>query len=50
MAAVALDKTPARRVAYVLPAEVASPFTDMPGVWLYEALTPQLRSTEKGTP
>lgn len=50
MAAVALDKSPARRVAYILPAEVASPFTDMPGVYLYEALTPQLQSTEKGMP
>ena len=50
MAAVALDKIPARRVAYVLPAEVASPFTDMPGVYLYEALTPQLQSTKTGTP
>lgn len=50
MQAVALDKTPAYRMAYFLPAAIASPFTDMPGVYLYESLTPQLQSSEKGTP
>lgn len=46
MQAVGLDKSPDYRVAYVLPAEMASLFTDMPGVYLYEPLTAQLRSAD----
>lgn len=48
MAAVGLDKSPEYRVAYVLPVKIASLFTDIPGVYLYEPLTPQLQSAEKG--
>ncbi|AIA71808.1 hypothetical protein [Pectobacterium atrosepticum] len=50
MHAVGLDKSPNYRVAYVLPVEMASLFTDMSGVYLYEPLTPQLQSAEKGKP
>lgn len=48
MAAVGLDKSPEYRVAYVLPVKIASLFTDISGVYLYEPLTPQLQSAEKG--
>lgn len=48
MDAVALDKSPVHRVIYALPYEIASPFMDLPGVYLYESLIPQLQSTEKG--
>lgn len=48
--AVGLDKSPEYRVAYVLPVEVSALFTDMPEVYLYEPLTPQLRDTLKGKP
>ncbi|EAS9681754.1 sugar ABC transporter [Salmonella enterica] len=50
MHAVGLDKSPDYRVAYVLPVEMASLFTDMSGVYLYEPLTPQLQRAEKGKP
>lgn len=50
MHAVALDKSPEYRVAYVLPFEMASLFMDIPGVYLYKPLTPQLQSAEKGKP
>ncbi|MCW2483007.1 sugar ABC transporter, partial [Candidatus Symbiopectobacterium sp. NZEC135] len=50
MHAVGLDKSPDYRVAYVLPVEKASLFTDMSGVSLYGPLTPQLQSAEKGKP
>lgn len=48
MHAVGLDKSPERRVAYVLPSEIASRFTDVSGVDLYEPLTSQLQSSAKG--
>jgi len=50
MHVVGLDKFPGYRVAYVIPVEMASLFTDMPGVYLYEPLTPQLQSADKGMP
>ncbi|MDR9891602.1 sugar ABC transporter [Pseudenterobacter timonensis] len=50
MLAVGLDKTPDYRVAYVLPSEIASRFTDVPGVDLYEPLTSQLQSALKEKP
>lgn len=48
MYAVGLDKSPSYYVMYRLPIGMASLFADMPGVNLYEQLTPQLRSAEKG--
>lgn len=50
MLAVGLNKTPDYRVAYVLPSEMASRFTDVPGVDLYEPLTSQVQSALKGKP
>jgi hypothetical protein len=46
MHAVGLDKFPEHRVAYVLPVEMASLFTEMPGMYLYEPLTMQLQDPE----
>ncbi|MGK3226620.1 sugar ABC transporter [Enterobacter soli] len=46
MRAVGLEKSPEYRVAYVLPVEHRALFTDMPGVYLYEPLTPQLQRAE----
>lgn len=48
MQAVGLDKCPDYRIAYVLPVEMTSLFTDMSGVHLYQPLTPQLLSSEEG--
>lgn len=50
MLAVGLDKSPRYRIAYVLLVEMVSLFKGMPGVYLYEPLTPQLLSAEKGKP
>lgn len=50
MRAVGLDRSPEHRVAYVLPAEMASLCMNMHGTYLYEPLTPQLQSAEKGRP
>ena len=50
MHAVGLDKSSEHRVAYALPVEIASLMTEMPGVYLYDPLTPQLQSAEKGKP
>ncbi len=47
MNAAGLDKSPDYRVAYVLPVDIASLVTDIPGAYLYECLTPQLQSDEK---
>lgn len=44
MLAVGLDKSPARRVAWVLTRETASLFTDIAGIYLYEPLTLQLQA------
>ena len=49
MHAVGLDKSSEHRVAYALPVEIASLMTEMPGVYLYDPLTPQLQSAEKGS-
>ncbi|UWM66193.1 sugar ABC transporter [Enterobacter sp. CP102] len=46
MRAAGLDKSPDYRVAYVLPVEHSALFTDMPGVYLYVPLTPQLQRAE----
>ncbi|MGR5945368.1 sugar ABC transporter [Enterobacter sp. RHBSTW-00175] len=46
MRATGLDKSPEYRVAYVLPVEIRALFTDTPGVYLYEPLTPQLQRAE----
>ncbi|WP_353613291.1 sugar ABC transporter [Mangrovibacter phragmitis] len=48
MHAVGLDKSPVYRVAYVLPVEIASLFTEVPSVCLYEPLTAQLQNAEEG--
>lgn len=48
MHAVGLDKSPDYRVAYVLPVEMVPLFTEVSGVYLYEPLTPQLQSPDKG--
>lgn len=50
MHAVGLDKFPDYRVTYVLPVEMVSLFTEMSEVYLYEPLTPQLQSPDKGNP
>lgn len=47
MQAAGLDKSPERRVAYVIPRKTAALFTDVPGVYLYGPITPQLRSSAK---
>lgn len=44
-----LDTSPEYRVAYVLPVEIALLFAEMPGVYLYAALTPQLQSFAEGS-
>ncbi|WP_318363018.1 sugar ABC transporter [Enterobacter sp.] len=46
MHAVGLDKTPEHRVAYVLPVSIASLFTEIPGMYLYEPMTMQLQDPE----
>ncbi len=50
MHVVGLDKSRDYRVAYALPVEMASLFTETTGVYLYEPLTPQLQSDEKFKP
>ena len=50
MLAVGLDKSPEYRVAYALPVEISTLFTDIPEMYLYEPFTPQLRDTLKGKP
>lgn len=42
--AVGLDKSPARRVAYILPQDQAELFSQTPGVFLYTPITPQLQA------
>lgn len=49
MRAAGLDKSPEYRVAYSLPVEHSALFADMPGVYLYEPLTPQLQSADIGS-
>ncbi|ADO49514.1 hypothetical protein [[Enterobacter] lignolyticus] len=48
MQAVGLNKSPEHRVIYVLTRENASLLAEIPEVYLYEALTPQLQSPVKG--
>ncbi|WP_413732145.1 sugar ABC transporter [Sodalis sp. RH20] len=48
MQASGLDKSPERRVAYVLARENAAQLAEVPGAYLYETLTPQLQNPAKG--
>ncbi|WP_270423462.1 sugar ABC transporter [Citrobacter portucalensis] len=48
--AVGLDKSPEYRVVYVLPVEISTLIMNIPKVYLYEPLTPQLQSALKGKP
>lgn len=47
MQASGLDRTPARRIAYVVKRDIAAQFADVPGVYLYEPLTSQLTNLPK---
>ncbi|WP_433635805.1 sugar ABC transporter [Kluyvera georgiana] len=47
MQAAGLDKSPEHRLAYVVPHNMAALFMNLPGVDLYEAMTPQLQKSVK---